>query len=105
MSRLEVCCTRMKSLVSDVQAYSEQEGLTTHWWPPKESSLSSFDLGVVASFGHLLPKRVIAAFPRGILNVHASLLPRWRGASPVAHSIMSGDERTGVSIMEIRPHQ
>ena len=42
---------------------------------------------------------------RGILNVHGSLLPRWRGASPIPHAIMHGDKETGVSIMEVMPHQ
>jgi len=42
---------------------------------------------------------------RGILNVHASLLPKWRGASPIAHSIIYGDSTTGVSIMKIAPHK
>ena len=44
-------------------------------------------------------------FFRGMLNVHASLLPRWRGASPIPHAILHGDDVTGVTIMEIRPKQ
>jgi methionyl-tRNA formyltransferase len=40
---------------------------------------------------------------RGILNVHGSLLPRWRGAAPIAHAIMNGDDKTGISIMKIAP--
>ncbi|CAL8114328.1 unnamed protein product [Orchesella dallaii] len=65
----------------------------------------SFDFGVVASFGYLIPARVINRFPLGILNIHGSLLPRWRGASPIAHSIMFGDPETGISIMKIAPHR
>jgi len=41
----------------------------------------------------------------GILNVHPSILPRWRGASPIIHTILSGDKETGISIMDIRPAQ
>ena len=41
--------------------------------------------------------------PRGILNVHASLLPRWRGASPITHAILNGDSETGITIMQIKP--
>ena len=41
----------------------------------------------------------------GILNMHPSLLPRWRGASPIIHTILNGDPETGISIMEIRPKQ
>ena len=42
---------------------------------------------------------------RGMLNIHASLLPKWRGAAPIIHAIMNGDEETGVTIMRIKPHQ
>jgi methionyl-tRNA formyltransferase len=42
---------------------------------------------------------------RGVLNVHASLLPRWRGAAPIAHAIINGDTKTGISIMEVKAHQ
>lgn len=56
---------------------------------------------VVAAYGLLLPPTVLRAAPRGALNVHASLLPRWRGAAPVAHAILAGDTATGVTIMRI----
>ncbi len=61
----------------------------------------SADLIVVAAFGRILPRALLEAAPRGAVNVHASLLPRWRGAAPVAWAIASGDERTGVSIMRM----
>ncbi|MEN6556306.1 MAG: methionyl-tRNA formyltransferase, partial [Anaerolineaceae bacterium] len=57
------------------------------------------DLIVVAAFGQILPKSVLALPPKGCLNVHASLLPRWRGASPIQAAILAGDERSGVTIM------
>jgi methionyl-tRNA formyltransferase len=57
------------------------------------------DLAAVAAYGLLLPVSIIDAPPLGCLNVHASLLPRWRGAAPIERAIMAGDERTGVSIM------
>ncbi|MFQ5381961.1 MAG: methionyl-tRNA formyltransferase, partial [Dehalococcoidia bacterium] len=56
---------------------------------------------VVAAYGEILPRAVLAIPTRGSLNVHASLLPRWRGASPVAAAIRAGDAETGVSIMEV----
>ena len=59
------------------------------------------DLIVVAAYGRILPHAVLALPRRGILNVHPSLLPRWRGPSPVAAAIRAGDERTGVSIIEL----
>jgi len=59
------------------------------------------DVAVVAAYGLLLPKEILE-FPRfGCLNVHASLLPRWRGASPIQHSIWAGDKETGVCIMKM----
>lgn len=57
------------------------------------------DVLVVAAYGIILPPTVLAAPRFGCLNVHASLLPRWRGAAPVERAIMAGDQTTGVSIM------
>ncbi len=54
---------------------------------------------VGVAYGQLIPAAVLAVPPRGVLNVHPSLLPRWRGASPVAAAIVAGDEETGVTIM------
>lgn len=59
------------------------------------------DVGVLAASGHILPEHLLAAFPHGVLNVHASLLPRHRGASPVAAAILSGDAETGATIMRV----
>ena len=61
------------------------------------------DVFVVAAYGKILPRRVIDLPARGVLNVHSSLLPRWRGPSPVAAAILAGDTETGVTIMEIAP--
>ena len=57
------------------------------------------DLIVVAAFGQILPKAVLDLPPKGCLNVHASLLPRWRGASPIQAAIAAGDDHSGVTIM------
>jgi methionyl-tRNA formyltransferase len=59
------------------------------------------DLLVVAAYGLLLPSEVLTLPRHGCLNVHASLLPRWRGAAPVERAMMAGDEETGVSIMQM----
>ena len=59
------------------------------------------DLIVVAAFGQILRENVLALPPHGCLNVHASLLPRWRGAAPVAAAIRAGDAETGVTIMQM----
>lgn len=57
------------------------------------------DLAVVAAYGLILPKAVLEAPRAGCINVHASLLPRWRGAAPIQRAILAGDETTGVTIM------
>jgi len=59
------------------------------------------EAGVVAAFGQLLPAPVLLAVPLGLVNLHLSLLPRWRGAAPVERAILAGDPETGVSIMRI----
>jgi methionyl-tRNA formyltransferase len=59
------------------------------------------DLGVVVAYGHILRPEVIQAVPRGMINVHASLLPRFRGAAPIQHAILAGEAETGVSIMQM----
>lgn len=59
------------------------------------------DIIVVAAFGCLLPEDVLTAAPLGCVNVHASLLPRWRGAAPIQRAVLEGDERIGVSIMRL----
>jgi methionyl-tRNA formyltransferase len=59
------------------------------------------DAAVVAAYGLILPEAMLAAPVRGCLNIHASLLPRWRGAAPIQAAILAGDPRTGVTIMRM----
>jgi methionyl-tRNA formyltransferase len=59
------------------------------------------DLGVVAAYGKLLPDQLLAIPPLGMINVHASLLPRWRGAAPVHRAVIAGDPQTGITIMRV----
>jgi methionyl-tRNA formyltransferase len=59
------------------------------------------DLGVVAAYGKILPQALLDIPRFGLVNVHASLLPRWRGASPVHRAVMAGDTETGISIMRV----
>jgi methionyl-tRNA formyltransferase len=61
----------------------------------------SADLGVVAAYGKILPEDVLRIPRLGLINVHASLLPRWRGAAPVERAVMAGDTETGVTIMRV----
>jgi methionyl-tRNA formyltransferase len=59
------------------------------------------DAAVVVAYGLLLPKAILAAPRLGCLNIHASLLPRWRGAAPIQRALMAGDAETGVTIMQM----
>jgi len=59
------------------------------------------DLAVVAAYGLILPKEILEAPKAGAINVHASLLPRWRGAAPIQRAILAGDEISGVTIMRV----
>ncbi|HEV7366143.1 MAG TPA: methionyl-tRNA formyltransferase [Gemmatimonadales bacterium] len=61
------------------------------------------DLGIVAAYGHILRPEILTVPPRGMVNVHASLLPRYRGAAPVQHAILRGETETGISIMQMEP--
>jgi methionyl-tRNA formyltransferase len=59
------------------------------------------EVAVVAAYGLILPPAILAAPRLGCLNVHASLLPRWRGAAPIQRAILAGDDKTGVTIMQM----
>jgi methionyl-tRNA formyltransferase len=61
----------------------------------------ALDIAVVAAYGLFLPKAVLAAPRLGCLNIHASLLPRWRGAAPIQRAILAGDNETGITIMQM----
>ncbi|XP_027997730.2 methionyl-tRNA formyltransferase, mitochondrial isoform X4 [Eptesicus fuscus] len=84
-----------------VKQYAVQAQLPVYEWPDVGSG--EYDVGVVASFGRLLSEALILRFPYGILNVHPSCLPRWRGPAPIIHTVLHGDTITGVTIMQIRP--
>lgn len=89
--------------------FAESEGLDIFQPPPvaRGSPMKhfqaplGFDLAVVASFGYFLPPKLLDSFARGAVNVHPSILPRYRGAAPIHHAILNGDDSTGVSIIDL----
>ena len=97
-----------KEQPSPVQLRAEELGLTVRT-PASlsgEEEQEAFaalkaDVALVAAYGLLLPKALLEAPRFGCINVHASLLPRWRGAAPIRRAIMEGDSETGVSIMRM----
>ena len=91
-----------------VQAYAESHGLDLRMPaglkdPVEQQAFAdlALDAAVVAAYGLILPKAVLAAPRLGCLNVHASLLPRWRGAAPIQRAILAGDPETGITIMQM----
>ena len=74
---------------------------------PDQDQLAAFapDLMVVTAYGMLLPQAVLDIPSRGCINVHASLLPRWRGAAPIQRAIQAGDTQTGVALMQMEAGQ
>lgn len=65
--------------------------------------LEGLTVAVVVAYGQILPARLLSIPPHGFVNVHFSLLPRWRGAAPVAHALLAGDRVTGVSLIRLDP--
>ena len=97
-----------KLMPSPVQKAAEELGLPVR--SPKslkkapeqeEFAALKADLAVVAAYGLILPQEVLDAPDKGCLNIHASILPRWRGAAPIHRAIMAGDAGTGVTIMQM----
>src|SRR5688572_19210667 len=100
---------RGKSLAAPpVKQKAMELGLPVYQWEslrdePSQEELRALeaDVFLVAAFGQILPREVLAMPRIGSLNVHTSLLPRWRGASPIPAAILAGDQETGVTVMEI----
>jgi methionyl-tRNA formyltransferase len=97
-----------KDRPSPVQARAEALGLTVRHpeslkGADEQAAFAALeaDVAVVVAYGLILPQAVLDAPKRGCLNIHASLLPRWRGAAPIHRAIMAGDRETGVCIMQM----
>lgn len=97
-----------KETPSAVHAYAIERGLSV--FTPvslkgeaeqKQFASHTAEAAVVVAYGLLLPKPILDAYPLGCINVHPSLLPRWRGAAPIQRTIMAGDTETGICIMQM----
>jgi methionyl-tRNA formyltransferase len=91
-----------------VKNAAQELGLTCyqpeHWRDPETQKLwesLDIDLAIVTAYGYLLPNWMLNQCRLGVWNLHFSMLPRWRGASPINHAILAGDEITGVSLMRL----
>src|SRR5882757_2008345 len=106
----------MKLQASPVKRFAEEHGLAVAQPPslrrtgkfPAEATAAieqlqatPHDVMVVAAYGLILPQEVLDIAPHGCINIHASLLPRWRGAAPIHRAIEAGDTTTGITIMQM----
>lgn len=106
----------MKLQASPVKRYAQEHGLPVAQPPslrrngkfPAEATAAidllratPHDVMVVAAYGLLLPQEVLDIAPHGCINIHASLLPRWRGAAPIHRAIEAGDTETGITLMQM----
>ena len=97
-----------KDRPSPVQAKAEALGLPVRFPTSLKGEVEQAefaalepDIAVVVAYGLILPQAILDAPEQGCLNIHASLLPRWRGAAPIHRAIMAGDETTGICIMQM----
>lgn len=104
--RLKICplhvVTRPGSILDQ---YSAKNNLIRHTWPIKNEvwNRNDFNIGLVASFGNLIDVQTVGRFNHGLFNVHPSLLPRYRGSTPIQTAILDGQTHTGCTIMRIPP--
>ena len=98
----------MKPAISPVKAFAEAKGLTVYQpvgirepETMKRIAGASPDVVVTAAYGRLLPAPLLGAAPLGCLNIHASLLPAYRGAAPIQWALLNGEAETGVTIMKL----
>ena len=87
---------------SPIDKWAHSKGIPVFYSPQElsENSINA-DLGVLAAYGEIIPQKAIDLFPKGILNIHPSLLPKYRGASPVQAAIIANETETGVTIIKI----
>ena len=99
--RLEAPPVKQEALAKGIAVHQVES-----WKLPETRELwdaLKIDLAIVVAYGHILPRWMLDSCPLGVWNLHFSLLPRWRGASPVNHAILEGDAETGVTLMRITP--
>jgi len=97
-----------KDRKSPVHMFAEDAGLSVHCpkslrkeEPQSEFSAHNADIAIVVAYGLILPKPVLDAPKHGCLNLHGSILPRWRGAAPIQRAIMAGDTESGIGVMRM----
>lgn len=99
---------RMKHQPTAIKSKAQELGVPVH--TPDSVNTPEFlelvksygaDAGVVVAFGQILSQKLLDLFPQGLVNLHGSLLPRWRGAAPIQRALMEGDKESGVSLQKV----
>jgi len=88
-----------------VSQFARHHHLPLHTWNENTAVADGFDVGVVVSFGRMIPSDVIEKFSCGMYNIHGSLLPAYRGAAPISRAVENGDRKTGVTMLKISPNK
>ena len=94
ISPINKCAKNLKLIIRDPKNLNSEEEL-------KFIKNLNPDIVVVVAYGQLIPKKFLSVPKKGFINVHASLLPKWRGAAPIQRAIINSDTETGISIMQI----
>lgn len=94
-----VANTAQKNALSCIKPISLRKN--TPQFISEVSTFGPFDLGIVVAYGQILPKEILELPKFGCVNIHASLLPRWRGAAPINRAIMAGDKESGICLMKM----
>eukprot|EP01125_Pyxidicula_operculata_P014691 TRINITY_DN4920_c0_g1_i1.p1 TRINITY_DN4920_c0_g1~~TRINITY_DN4920_c0_g1_i1.p1 ORF type:complete len:303 (-),score=30.81 TRINITY_DN4920_c0_g1_i1:489-1397(-) len=103
ISKLEAVTHADTNKRGKVSSWCKENQIPVHYWNNGFEIPSEFDIGIVVSFGYLIPARLIESFPKQMINVHPSLLPKYRGSSPIAHTLLNNDNEGGVSIITLHP--
>ncbi|XP_041971339.1 methionyl-tRNA formyltransferase, mitochondrial [Aricia agestis] len=103
INRLDFVTSNNSKNKTAIELYAQSEEIKTLSWPNLNIRKGEYDLGLIVAFGHLIKDDVLRNFPLGMINIHPSLLPRWRGAAPIIYTLLHGEEETGVSLMKIKP--
>lgn len=98
--RLQESAVKKRAREADLPVF-QPEKLRRNEAAWEEMRRHGADIMVVVAYGLLLPAAVLAIPPRGCINIHASMLPRWRGAAPIQRAILAGDRQTGITIIQM----
>lgn len=110
IDKLQFVCPHQKSSRTPihVREFAKANNIHVHTYNPDsvkdiEEIAKDFDLGVVVDFGYLIPSSILNSFKNTSLLMHPSLLPKYRGASPIEYALINGDTETGITVLEVHP--